>query len=241
MERLKGAHLLFYRWLCRLHHPLLDWIRRKLPPHCTGSVFFGAVFVLFVGTLALQTAAEIKRTSALQHENITDHLIGINNRRYLDKKLVEEIARAQRYKLPLSLIILDIDHFKKINDTYGHPVGDSVLKGLGKLLFKKVRDTDVIARYGGEEIAVLAIQTSLASAVDFAERLRFAIATSPIVPEEKGRREAISITVSIGVAGLDREVQDGSDFIKGADKALYDAKQAGRNKVVAFVPQGVAV
>jgi diguanylate cyclase (GGDEF)-like protein len=200
------------------------------------AVFFlGAVLVLFVGTLALQTATEVKRIASLQYENITDHLIGIYNRRYLDRKITEEISRARRYRMPLSMLLLDIDHFKAVNDNYGHQTGDHVLKNLGQLLFKKVRDTDIIARYGGEEIAVLALQTSIPDAHDLAERLRQAVETSIMVPAGLyENREAIKISVSIGVAGLDEQVTGEQVLIQRTDKALYRAKEMGRNRVIDF-------
>jgi len=200
------------------------------------AVFFlGAVLVLFVGTLALETATEIKQISILQHENVTDHLIGIYNRRYLDRKIVEELPRVNRYGMPLSMLLLDIDHFKAVNDHYGHQVGDQTLQGLGKLLFKKVRDTDIIARYGGEEIAILALHTSVSDAGDLAERLRRAVETSIMVPaDEDEKRSAITITVSIGVTGFDQQVTDHHVLIERADKALYKAKEEGRNRVIVF-------
>lgn len=200
------------------------------------AVFFlGAVLVLFVGMLALETATEIKRISTLQYENITDHLIGIYNRRYLDRKIAEELLRVSRYGTPLSLLLMDIDHFKAVNDNYGHQVGDQTLKSLGHLLFKKVRDTDIIARYGGEEIAILAIQTTVSDAVDLAERLRQAVETSIMVQaDEDEKRPAITITVSIGVTGFDRQTTDHNVLIERADKALYKAKHEGRNRVIVF-------
>jgi diguanylate cyclase (GGDEF)-like protein len=200
------------------------------------AVFFlGAVLVLFVGTLALETATEIKRISTLQHENITDHLIGIYNRRYLDRKIAEELPRVSRYGTPLSMLLLDIDHFKAVNDHYGHQVGDKTLKSLGQLLFKKVRDTDIIARYGGEEIAILALQTSVSDAGDLAERLRRTVETSIMMPaDEDDKRPAIAITVSIGVTGYDQQVTDNHVLIERADKALYKAKEGGRNRVIVF-------
>ena len=200
------------------------------------AVFFlGAVLILFVGTLALQTAIEIKQISALQYESVTDHLIGIHNRRYLDRKMEEEISRARRYDVPLSLLMLDIDHFKNVNDRYGHQIGDRVLMSLGQLLFREVRDTDIVARYGGEEIVVLAPHTNVPSAVELAERLRKAVASSIMVPaNEYEKRQAITITVSVGVAGMDEKVHDHQAFIHRADQALYRAKQQGRNRVVDF-------
>ena len=200
------------------------------------AVFFlGAVLILFVGTLALQTAIEIKQMAALQYESVTDHLIGIHNRRYLDRRTEEEISRARRYDMQLSMLLLDIDHFKIVNDNYGHQIGDRVLMSLGQMLFREVRDTDIVARYGGEEIAVLAPHTSVASAIELAERLRRSVEKSIMVPaNEYEKRQAISITVSIGVAGLDKEVVDHQSLIHRADNALYGAKQQGRNRVVDF-------
>ncbi len=195
--------------------------------------FLGAVLVLFVGTLALETTAEIKRIALLQQENITDHLIGIYNRRHLDKKIAEEFPRVSRYGLPLSMLLLDIDHFKAVNDTYGHQVGDQTLKGLGDLLFKMVRDTDIIARYGGEEIAILAPQTPVSEAAALAERLRQAVEKSVMVPaNEEENIPAVSITVSIGVTAFDEQVTDHRVLVERADKALYKAKREGRNRVI---------
>jgi diguanylate cyclase (GGDEF)-like protein len=200
------------------------------------AVFFlGSVLILFIGMLALETANEVKRTITLEYESITDHLIGISNRRHLDKKIAEEMARAHRYSLTLSLLLLDIDHFKALNDTHGHHVGDIVLKRLGQLLVKKVRDTDFVARYGGEEIAILCPQTVARMAFDLAERLRREIETSIMsAAEESENRQVITITVSIGVAGYDGQFNDSLILVKRADEALYKAKNDGRNRVVLF-------
>ena len=197
--------------------------------------FFSAIFVLLVGTLALQTATDLNQVSALRHENITDPLIGIYNRRHLNLKLAEEIKRAHRYNLQLFILLLDIDHFKNVNDTYGHYIGDLVLKSLGHLLLKNVREMDIVARYGGEEIAIIAPHTSVLTAADLAERLRQVVETSVIVPaDEQEDRQAVTISVSIGVAGLDRQIVDIQSLIERTDKALYEAKQKGRNRVVVF-------
>jgi diguanylate cyclase (GGDEF)-like protein len=197
--------------------------------------FLVAVLILFTGTLALETATEFTRISKIERENIIDHLTGVYNRRYLDKKIASEAIRAQRYGMPLSMMMLDIDHFKAVNDRYGHQIGDHVLRSLGELLIKKVRVTDVVARYGGEEIAILAIQTVISDTFDLAERLCKAVEASIMVPaDENENREAIRITVSIGVAGLDQHVFDSQDMIKKADMALYQAKNEGRNRVIAY-------
>jgi diguanylate cyclase (GGDEF)-like protein len=201
--------------------------------------FFGGIFVLLVGTLSLQTAMDIKQISALKYETITDPLMGIHNRRYLDLRLAEEIERAQRYNFQLSMLLLDIDHFKNVNDTYGHYIGDLVLKSLGHLLLKNVRKTDIVARYGGEEIAVIAPHTSVSTAVDLAERLRQVVETSVMVPaDEQEDRPAVTISVSIGIAGLDQQIVDRQSLTEKTDEALYRAKQQGRNRVVVFNSKG---
>lgn len=200
---------------------------------------FSAIFVLLVGTLALQTATDLNQVSALRRENILDPLIGIYNRRHLDLKLAEEIVRAQRYNFQLSMLLLDIDHFKNVNDTYGHYIGDLILKGLGHLLLKNVRETDIVARYGGEEIAVIVPNTSVPAAADLAERLRQVVETSVMVPaDEQEGRQAVSISVSIGVAGLDQKIVDRQSLIERTDEALYRAKQKGRNRVAVFNSKG---
>lgn len=196
---------------------------------------FGAIFVLLVGILALQTAKDINEITILKRENIIDSLIGIYNRRYFDTKLSEEIERAHRYKLPLSLLLLDIDHFKNINDTHGHQIGDIVLKNLGQSLLNAVRETDIVARYGGEEIAIITPHTSLFSASELAERLRHTIEASTMVPaDEYEKRQAIKITVSIGVTGMEKDSGYEKSMIKKADKALYKAKENGRNQVIVY-------
>ena len=203
--------------------------------------FFSAIFVLLVGTLALQTATDLNQVSVLRRENVLDPLIGIYNRRYLNLKIAEEIERAQRHNFQLSMLLLDIDHFKNVNDTYGHYIGDLVLKSLGNLLLKNVRKTDIVARYGGEEIAVIAPHTSVPTAVNLAERLRQVVETSVMVPaDEQEDRQAVTISVSIGVAGLDRQIVDKQSLIERTDEALYKAKQKGRNRVVVFNSKGAS-
>lgn len=197
--------------------------------------FLVAVLILFTGTLALETATEFIRFSKIERENIIDHLTGVHNRRYLDERIASEAIRAHKYDMPLSMMMIDIDHFKAVNDRYGHQIGDQVLKRLGELLIKKVRVIDVVARYGGEEIAILTIQTNIADAFDQAERLRKAVEAFIMVPaDEKEQREAVRITVSIGVAGFDQQVFDSQTMIKKADMALYQAKNEGRNRVIAY-------
>lgn len=200
--------------------------------------FLVAVMILFTGTLALETATEFIRFSNIERENIVDHLTGVHNRRYLDERITSEAIRAHKYAMPLSMMMIDIDHFKTVNDRYGHQTGDHVLKSLCALLIKEVRATDVVARYGGEEIVILTIQTRISDTFSLAEKLRKAVEASTIVPVEKNEQEdVIHITVSIGVAGLDPHSFDSQSMIKKADKALYEAKSGGRNRVIAYLDE----
>ena len=197
--------------------------------------FLVAVMILFTGTLALETATEFIRFSKIERENIIDHLTGVHNRRYLDERIASEAIRAHKYDMPLSMMMIDIDHFKAVNDRYGHQTGDRVLKSLCELLIKEVRATDVVARYGGEEIVILTIQTHISNTFDLAEKLCKAVETSIMVPVDKNeQREDIRITVSIGVAGLDPQGFDSQAMIKKADMALYQAKSEGRNRAIAY-------
>lgn len=195
-------------------------------------LFFGALFVLLVSALSLQTALDVKRIYALEIESITDPLIGIGNRRYLERKLNEEFAKARRYELPLSLLMLDIDHFKEINDTFGHDAGDMVLKNLGVLMGKFVRESDYAARYGGEEIVIITPLTDGQHAAFIAERLRKKIDESVMIPVDtkKGIAET-RITVSIGVAVYDSDMESIEELLKRADMAMYRAKHEGRNRI----------
>ena len=137
----------------------------------------GAVFVWLTIRLSLQTAQDVRRVVRLEEENyITDPLIGVyKNRRYLDQRLEEEFRRARRFDLPLSLLLIDIDSFKQINDTCGHPVGDVVLRHWGGLILSAVRASDVVARYGGDEILVITPGADAEAALALAERIRKSI------------------------------------------------------------------
>lgn len=195
--------------------------------------FFGAIFVLLVSALSLSTTNDVKRVLTLEYESTTDSLMGVYNRRYLEKRLQEEFVRSKRYQFPLSILLLDIDHFKSVNDHWGHPVGDIVLKNLAALITEKVRDSDVVARYGGEEILIILPHTKESNAMILAERLRQAIEFTELVkPEENDQRSSIKITVSLGVAAQIPAMTAYQQLIKQADKALYFAKERGRNRVV---------
>lgn len=195
--------------------------------------FLGASFVWLITMSSLQAVNDVRHMAQLEAENITDPVMGIYNRRYLDRRLIEEIARARRYKLPLSVFMIDIDHFKSVNDLYGHKCGDVILKNLGKLVLDASRSSDVITRYGGEEICFIATNTNAKDAKNTAERLcRLIDSSTLITPEECGKPDIPHITVSIGVCTLDVGNVGTIDIVELADKAMYQAKNAGRNCVV---------
>lgn len=153
----------------------------------------------------------------------TDGLTQLKNRRAFQEKLMEEVNRAGRYSSPLSFLLLDVDHFKQFNDTFGHPAGDGVLRSVARLLEETARKLDFVARYGGEEFAVLLPNTDKEGAVVAAERFRSAVA--------EGDWRERAITVSVGVATLTTDGGDGSALIQEADAALYQSKRSGRNCV----------
>jgi diguanylate cyclase (GGDEF)-like protein len=183
-------------------------------------------------SIAPQIAVAIDRTvlkskaGELEQLSVTDALTGLLNRRYLDKRLIEEIQRSKRHRFPMSLMMLDIDGFKAYNDAFGHPAGDSALKIVANVLQDILRGADVAARYGGEEFAILLPQTTSTEAAVIAERLRQRIEHTEF-PKRK-------ITVSIGIAACSNEIDTPGDIIGAADHALYEAKNHGRNKVQVY-------
>jgi two-component system, cell cycle response regulator len=157
---------------------------------------------------------------------ITDGLTDVGNKKRLDQMVRKEIPRALRHERDLALLMIDIDHFKDVNDTYGHLAGDSVLRDLASIVQKRLRPDDELGRYGGEEFAAILPETSLDGAVKIAEDLRRLVETHPFVVEG----EQIKVTVSIGVAGL-KQGMDANAFFRAADELLYKAKNSGRNRV----------
>jgi diguanylate cyclase (GGDEF)-like protein len=165
---------------------------------------------------------------------LTDPLTELHNRRYLDRRLDEELARASRYRQPLSCLFVDADHFKQINDVHGHQAGDTVLRELALRIRSQLRASDVATRYGGEEFALLLPQTSLEEALMLAERIRLEVSTRPIILEDGGEAR---VTVSIGVSetlpmlGKAPHQQVAEHLLASADQALYEAKAKGRNRI----------
>ena len=201
------------------------------------SLFFlGALFVFMVCMLTLRGVHDIKKIPVLETENITDLLMNIYNRRFLESRLPEEFARAKRYALPLSLLILDLDHFKKVNDRHGHQNGDLVLKNLGSIIRRSIRGTDMPVRYGGEEIVVLMPNTRLDNGHALAERLRQRVAGFSFLIDGRNLETVeINCTISIGLTAMTEKTGAAQDLLQLADKALYRAKRGGRNRVVSLV------
>lgn len=190
----------------------------------------------------LATTVAVCVENAINHERLanlglTDPLTEVNNRRFFDQRLEEEIMRTMRGKAPLACLLIDVDHFKRINDTYGHQAGDSVLRQVAAVLRQHLRGQDVLARYGGEEFVALLSAASLKRAEVIAERIRMAL-EQRVFPLDRG--DTLQITASIGVSVLDPQQRQGEfkrlgvELVEHADQALYRAKETGRNRVVAF-------
>ncbi len=204
-------------------------------PHAAASAQTIGQFVAAVAT-ALGNALLYR---SVAEATLKDGLTGLYNHRYFQERLVAEVSRADRGGKPLSLLFFDIDHFKKLNDTHGHPVGDRVLIGVAEILRNSTRVSDVgfhlrqgdiAARYGGEEFVLILPETSREDATQKAERLRTAIEAYPFPGRESQPTGAV--TVSVGLAECPRDAADAKALIEAADNALYAAKRAGRNRVV---------
>lgn len=161
--------------------------------------------------------------------SITDGLTDLYNYRYLQERLDEELSRAQRYDKCLSLLMIDIDDFKRVNDLYGHRVGDHVLAEVGALLKKSVREVDVVARYGGEEFSVILPETDASGAFIAAEKIREAVSAHRF--EDAEGVPQIRLTVSVGVATYPVHAKDKEGLLRAADDAVYHAKAAGKDSV----------
>jgi diguanylate cyclase (GGDEF)-like protein len=215
--------------------------------HLIGSVNFGSAdrgrytrehasdFLGHLGVIASYCIENVVNRARLLRSGFTDALTGWNNRRYLQVRMKEELARASRDGRNLVCLMLDIDHFKRVNDSYGHIAGDAVLRELAQRIEIEIRASDVAARYGGEEFVVLLPDTNTADAARLAERVRDAVGNTPFVLPGG---EEVGVTVSIGIAEFEvaRGETDlktlGETLIAQADVALYKAKSAGRDRVV---------
>lgn len=165
--------------------------------------------------------------SQTRHMSLTDSLTGLQNRRSFESNLEREFLRAQRYKSDLSLALIDIDFFKKVNDTYGHLCGDYVLKEVSYLCLESFRKTDMVFRYGGEELVVILTETTVEKALIPLERLRKQIESYPF----NSAGSDFKVTISIGLSSCSENVHTQSELLDFADKALYVSKENGRNQL----------
>jgi diguanylate cyclase (GGDEF)-like protein len=180
--------------------------------------------------LASQAAVALENArlhAVVQHQAITDDLTGLVNRRRFMDALQAEIERARKFGSPLTVVLTDLDDFKRVNDDHGHHAGDDVLRAFARLVRSHVRDVDVPSRIGGEEFAILLPETDSADAASVAERMRHSLS---VVPVPVGEHESVQMTSSFGVAEL-VDGQSGDDLMRAADTALYAAKAAGKNCV----------
>lgn len=185
--------------------------------------------VRMLEVIALQTAQALQRAqlfAAVERMAITDGLTGLHNHRHFQNLLDQQLALAQRYQKPLSFLLCDIDHFKTVNDTYGHPAGDLILKGVSQILQQEARTTDTVARYGGEEFAIILPETDSGAARAIAERVRVAVEAARFTTE----LGPLKVTLSLGVATFPDVAAHKQQLIDQADQALYAAKRGGRNR-----------
>jgi diguanylate cyclase (GGDEF)-like protein len=162
----------------------------------------------------------------------TDYLTGLRTRGYFEQQLELEFKRSERRKQKFAMLMIDIDHFKRLNDTFGHHVGDQILRDVSSILMKDMREVDTVARYGGEEFVIILPETTHAGALYVAQRLRRAVEQAKFFAGSP--HEIQHLTISIGVAVYDSDAQFKRDLIEFADAALYAAKHAGRNRVIAY-------
>jgi two-component system cell cycle response regulator len=179
-----------------------------------------------VASVALKNVEQLQDVTQKSNQ---DALTGLANRRQFEERLHHHLLEHSRHRQPVSLILLDIDLFKSVNDTYGHQGGDSVLVEVARAAEQTIREIDLCARYGGEELAIILPQTNLAGASSTAERLREAVSRLRVTPPNGGA--PITVTASFGVASYTESVKAGDLLFPAADMALYQAKSAGRNCV----------
>jgi diguanylate cyclase (GGDEF)-like protein len=185
-----------------------------------------------VATLAEQLSLALSNVSlreTLRHQSTIDPLTSLYNRRFFDESLKRELARAQRSKSACSVIMVDLDHFKRINDTYGHEGGDVVLKTAARVITDRVRASDVVCRYGGEELVLMLPDCSAEEAAKCAESIRLSL--TELVIQHQGQVVS-GISASFGVAQWPGKANSEQELVQAADRALYAAKKGGRNRVV---------
>ena len=201
-----------------------DVLSRETPLRNGDRVKVGDVILKYLSAGDLE--AEFIET--ISQMMVTDGLTQAANKRHFNEKVADEVNRSLRHDRPLALVMFDVDHFKKVNDTYGHVAGDVVLKEIASLVRSRIRRNEVFGRYGGEEFALLLPETTLQGAITLAQEVRALIASQPFHFDQTH----IPVTISLGVAQWTNVIRTPEDFIRAADARLYEAKRQGRNRVV---------
>ena len=199
-----------------------------------GSVQHICVIIYDVTEVAVNRLQLQKANEQLHRISRTDGLTGLLNRKTWEQSLHQEFKRYQRHKHSCSLVMFDIDHFKRINDGYGHPAGDEVIRRTASALMDGIREVDVAGRYGGEEFGLILVDTDAQGAKHVAERLRTTIEASSVHYE----KDVINYTISLGIAEMNPQITDPTMWIDAADRGLYKAKKSGRNNSVIYGPGG---
>ncbi|MDH5300807.1 MAG: sensor domain-containing diguanylate cyclase [Gammaproteobacteria bacterium] len=196
----------------------------------------GTDFLQRLANIVAVCLHNVATAERLKQVGLTDVLTGVNNRRFFDQRLQEESSAASRKKHPLCVLFFDVDHFKQINDSYGHHAGDIVLKEVANIIRTQLRTSDVLGRYGGEEFSALLVDTPLEKAVEIAERVRKAIASTRYAIKSQ---QSLHVTISIGIAATQCNENSpmtadkiAAQLLAQADACLYDAKHQGRNRVI---------
>lgn len=195
-----------------------------------GTVTHVAIVIFDVTDIATSKMALQQANGELERLSRTDGLSQLFNRTFWEECLFREMQRSKRHRHTASLIMFDVDHFKEVNDDYGHTVGDEFIRLLGREVRRNVRETDIAGRYGGEEFAIILPETNAEEARVFAERFRESVANMALEHES----ESLQITISLGIAELSEDMSTEQQFIQAADKALYESKSNGRNRVTVF-------
>jgi diguanylate cyclase (GGDEF)-like protein len=219
------------------------------PLHCDGKLIGGIVSynpfekltnaeIEYLLRLCEQASSTVDRANSYMKvlkDATLDALTGLNNRRQFEYRLKQEVSTAKRKNTPLCCMMIDVDHFKAVNDTYGHAAGDAVLKQVAMMIKKEIREYDIASRYGGEEFNVIFPNTSTDEALIIADRLREEISKNRVNIEEWApEQKEITVTISIGISAWNKDKPQPELMYQDADKALYEAKRSGRNKVVVF-------
>ncbi|KOY14575.1 GGDEF domain-containing protein [Paenibacillus xylanivorans] len=231
---LLGMTLIFV--ILMLNTSSMNSLMKVYPLQMTIS-FVGGIFIYFIAEFINKSN---EMMFLLERRASTDHLTNLSNRRQFEKSLELELERAREYKQKLSLLVIDIDRFKKVNDTFGHTSGDAVLKQLGQLLIQHARSADIVSRNGGEEFAILLLDCGHNQAMAIAESIRQSVEKYHFALPDGN---TIRLTISIGVAVFPDHCddRDDNDFFEQADRALYEAKNTGRNRVCAIPLRSVTL